>query len=68
MLLRMGCLRPGSLVRKGLLGFLKLGSPGTSPKQEQPLRTLDPGRPNDFRVQNSYIFGKVMNAIGNLMK
>lgn len=68
MLLRIGCLSPGSLVRKGLLGFLKLGSPGMSPKQEQPLRTLDPGRPNDLRVQNSYIFGKVMNAIGNLMK
>lgn len=68
MLLRMGCLSPGSLVRKGLLGFLKLGSPGMSPKQEQPLRTLDSGRPNDLRVQNSYIFGKVMNAIGNLMK
>lgn len=60
----MGCLSPGSLVRKGLLGFLKLGSPGTSAK----LRTLDPGRPNDLRVQNSYIFGKVMNAIGKLMK
>lgn len=68
MLLRMGYLSPGSLVRKGLLGFLKLGSPGPSPKQERSLRTLDPGRPNGLRVQNSYIFGQVMNAIGNLMK
>lgn len=45
-------------VRKGLPGFL-LG---------QPMKTLEPGRPKDFRTRNSPVFGKVVDSIGSVMK
>lgn len=47
-----------AFVRKGLPGFL-LG---------QPVKTLESGRPKDFRTRNSPVFGKVVDSIGSVMK